>query len=285
MENVVQVSCNNRSPEFGGRRRRFGRWTILLAIVLGGTHVLFAQHSQDSTTTQEQSKSARLGAQRRASGDKNENWRAEPSCFDQATGMAGRAPVSRTWVLMSPDGLYGAYAVNQAVATRSADGEIVGCKSTSKLFVTRPGREAAEAVLVKEPSEDASGNSIEIIDWSPVEHRLLVMEGYWVWASDAGGIEARIYDADNGKLSSEGGFRDAFRRYAGRNCVATYLPMGFSATGEAVIAVRPDVDEEGIVQKDSCVMKSRIWMVDPVGFRIRRVRDEFKVKKYGKKGG
>jgi len=63
MENVVQVSCNNRSPEFGGRRRRFGRWTILLAIVLGGTHVLFAQHSQDSTTTQEQSKSARLGAQ------------------------------------------------------------------------------------------------------------------------------------------------------------------------------------------------------------------------------
>jgi len=68
---------------------------------------------------------------------------------------------------MSPDGLYGAYAVNQAVATRSADAEISGCKSTSKLFVTRLGREKAEAVLVMEPSEDASGNSIELIDWSP----------------------------------------------------------------------------------------------------------------------
>src|ERR1700738_411471 len=97
MENVVQVSCNNRSPEFGGRRRRSDRWTILLAIVLGGTHVLFAQHSQDSTTTQEQSKSARLGAQLRASGDKNENWRAGPSCFDQAAWRAEhrcRAPGS-----------------------------------------------------------------------------------------------------------------------------------------------------------------------------------------------
>lgn len=66
--------------------------------------------------------------------------------------------------------------------------------------------------------------------------------------------------------------------------MATYLPMGFSLRGEAVIAAWPDVDEEGIVQKDSCVRKSRIWMVDPAGFRIRRVRDEFKVKKYGKKG-
>jgi hypothetical protein len=285
MENVDQATCNNRFPEFGGRRRRLAGWTVLPAIVLGGTHVLLAQHSLDSATPQEQSRAARLGAERRASSDKNENWRAEPSCFDQATGMAGRAPVSRTWVLMSPDGLYGAYAVSEAVATRSADGEISGCKSTSKLFVTRPGREKAEAVLVMEPSEDAPGNSIELVDWSPVEHRLLVMEGYWVWASDAGGIEPRIYDADSGKLSSDGGFRDAFRRYAGWNCVATYLPMGFSAKGEAVIAARPDVDEEGIVQKDSCVTKLRIWVVDPAGFGIRRARDEFKVKKYGKKGG
>jgi hypothetical protein len=285
MENVDQASCNNRFPEFGGRGRRFGCWIILLAIVLGGTHVLFAQHSQDSATPQEQSKSARLGAELRASNDKNKNWRAEPSCFDQATGMAGRAPVSCTWVLMSPDGLYGAYAVNEAVATRSADGEISGCKSTSKLFVNGPGREKAEAVLVMEPSEDASGNSIELIDWSPEGHRLLVTEGFWAWASDAGGIEARIYDADGGKLSSEGEFSEAFRRYAGRNCVAMLLPMGFSATGNVVVAARPDADEEGIVQEDSCVTKTGIWMVDPAGFGIKRVRDEFKVKKYGKKGG
>jgi hypothetical protein len=138
---------------------------MFFAFLLGGTHALFAQHYPDSTMTQKQSESARLGAQRQASSDKNENWRAAPSCFDQATGMAGRARVSRTWVLMSPDGLYGAYAVNEAVARRSAAGEIVGCKSTSKLFVTRPGRKAAEAVLVMEPSEDASGNSIELIDW------------------------------------------------------------------------------------------------------------------------
>jgi len=64
MENVDQASCNNRFPEFGGQRHRLGGWIILLAIVLGGTYVLFAQHSQDSTMPQEQSKSARLGAER-----------------------------------------------------------------------------------------------------------------------------------------------------------------------------------------------------------------------------
>jgi hypothetical protein len=282
MENAEQASWNNRFHKFYGRRLRLCGWIVLLAIVLGRTHVLLAQHRPDSTTPQQQ---ARLGAERQASSDKNENWRAEPSCFDQATGMAGRAPVSRTWALMSPDGLYGAYAVNQAVATRSADAEISGCKSTSKLFVTRLGREKAEAVLVMEPSEDASGNSIELIDWSPEGHRLLVLEGFWAWASDAGGIEARIYDADGGKLSREGEFSEAFRRYTGRNCVAMLLPLGFSATGKAVVAARPDADEEGIVQEDSCVTKTGIWMVDPAGFGIRRVGDEFKVKKYGKKGG
>jgi len=282
MENAEQASWNNGFHEFYGRRLRLGGWIVLLAIVLGRTHVLLAQHRPDSTTPQQQ---ARLGAEQQVSSDKNESWRAEPSCFDQATGMAGRTPVSRTWVLMSPDGLYGAYAVNQAVATQSADGEISGCKSTSKLFVTRLGREKTEAVLVMEPSEDASGNSIELIDWSPEGHRLLVLEGFWAWASDAGGIEARIYDADGGKLSREGEFSEAFRRYAGRNCVAMLLPLGFSATGKAVVAARPHADEEGIVQEDSCVMKTGIWMVDPAGFGIRRVRDEFKVKKYGKKGG
>jgi hypothetical protein len=183
--------------------------------------------------------------------------------------------------LMSPDALYGAHAVNDAVATRSADGEISGCRSTSKLFVTGPGHDKTKAVLVMEPSEDASGNSIELIDWSPEGHRLLVMEGFWVWASDAGGIEARIYDADGRKLSSEGEFSKSFRRYVGRNCVANLLPMGFSAS-KVVVAARPNADEEGAVQEDSCLTKVDIWMIDAAGFGIRRVRNGFKVKKYGK---
>jgi hypothetical protein len=106
------------------------------------------------------------------------------------------------------------------------------------LFVTGPGHDKATAVLVMEPSEGASGNSIELIDWSPEGHLLLVTEGFWVWASDVGGIEARIYNADGRKLSGEGEFSGAFRRYVGRNCVANLLPMGFSAAGKAVVAAR-----------------------------------------------
>src|SRR5258708_3653188 len=116
MENAEQASWNNRLHETYGRRLRLGGWIVLLANVLGRTRVLLAQPRPDSTTPQRQ---ARLDAERQASTDRNGNWRAEPSCFDQATGMAGRAPVSSTWVLMSPDRLYGAYAVNQVVATRS----------------------------------------------------------------------------------------------------------------------------------------------------------------------
>jgi hypothetical protein len=283
MENVDQASCNNRFPEFGGRRRTLGGRIILLAFVLGGTIVLFAQHSQDSTTPQEQSKSARLGAERQASSDKNENWRAEPSCFDQATGMAGRAPVSRTWVLMSPDGLYGAYAVNEAVATRSADGEISGCKSTSKLFVTGPGREKAEAVLVMEPSEDASGNSIELIDWSPEGHRLLVMEGFWAWASDAGGTTVRIYDADSKKLSSESLVDEAFRKYVGRDCVAVFQAVGFSSSGKAIVTAEPyfDVGEDR-PREDSCIQKKGLWLIDSAIPAISQLPDSYKIQRYGK---
>jgi hypothetical protein len=153
------------------------------------------------------------------------------------------------------------------------------------LFVAAHGHEKAEAVLVMEPSGAASGNSIELIDWSREGHRLLVAEGFWVWASDAGGIEARIYDADGRKLSREGEFSQAFRRYVGRDCVTYVLPMGFSAAGKAIVAARPNVDEEGAVLEDSCLTKTGIWAVDLESFAIARMRDEFKVKNYGKKRG
>jgi hypothetical protein len=107
-----QASFKDRFAPFGGPRRRLGDW-LLLAVVLGGTHVSLAQHRQSSITNLKHSESGRLGAEQWVSDERNENWTAQPSCFDQATGMVGRAPVSRTWVLMSPDGLYGAYAVNE----------------------------------------------------------------------------------------------------------------------------------------------------------------------------
>jgi hypothetical protein len=286
MENPNKPSCDVRFAGFGEAIRIGGNWAIVLAIVLVGTQVLFAQHRQASSAQQEKSslKLAGQNSEPRPSSNTNEHWKAEPSCFEDATEMAKRGPVTRTWVLMSPDGRYSAYAVNESIATREPDGEISGCRSTSRLFVTETGIEKAEAVLVMEASEDASGNSIELIDWSPKGHRLLVMEGFWPWASDAGGVEPRIYDADSGKLSSDGGFFQAFRRHMGRDCVSLLLPVGFSASGKAVVTASPYADDEGILKKDSCVRKAGVWMVDAVGFGIQRVRDDFKVQKYGKKG-
>jgi hypothetical protein len=175
-------------------------------------------------------------------------------------------------------------AVNEGIAERT-DGEISRCKSTSKLFVSGPGAAAeAKVVLTIEPTAYVSGNSIDLVDWSPRDHLLLVTEGMWVWASDAGGEAVHIYDADSGDISDEDTFEDAFLQRLGPNCVSTFEPVGFSPGGQIVVRAYPDVDEEERLQKDSCVKKPGVWMLNLGTGAVNRVRDDYKVRRYGKRG-
>src|SRR5579871_6910362 len=285
MKNADQGSCRREFAE-SGERRCVACAIVLLMTVFGGTQLLLAQHSMDdwgSAGRQDESQDAQPGGGGSlASSDDRKHWSAEPRCFDQGSSIPDRSE-SRSWVLMSPDGRYKAYAVNEAFDERAATGEISACRSTTKLFVTGPESEEAKPVLVVEPTESASGNGIELVDWSHDGHRLVVIEFSLPWASDNFGIRPRVYDADSGKMSDENLFCETFRQLAGRYCDGVFDPIGFTPEGKAVVTVYPDLNEEQALEKNSCVKGVETWELDLAATKMKRLPDDYKVERYGKR--
>jgi hypothetical protein len=208
---------------------------------------------------------------------------AAASCYEESTGKLIGSNRSRTSVLMSTDGRYQAYAESEAVASRVTNAAGAECQNTSRLFVAGAMSENFRPVLVVEPSPGALGNIIDLVDWSPNGHRLLLAQGSWQWGSDTGGTMVRIYDADSGKLSSKSLVDEAFRRYVRKDCVAVFQPVGFSSSGNAIVTVEPyfDVGEDR-PRQDSCVQKKGYWMIDSVIPAGSQLPDSYKVQHYGK---
>jgi hypothetical protein len=184
---------------------------------------------------------------------------------------------------MSPDGLYRAYAESEAVASQATNAASAECQNTSKLFVSGPKSQKFRPALVVEPSPEALGNSIDLVDWSPNGHRLLLAQGFWQWGSDVGGMMARIYDADSENLSREFFVDEAFSRYVGKHCAGVFHPVGFSSSGKVIVTAGPffDVGEDKPVE-DSCVQKEGFWLIDSVIPAVSQLPDNYKVQRYGK---
>ncbi|HEY4817468.1 MAG TPA: hypothetical protein VIH67_08550 [Candidatus Acidoferrum sp.] len=184
---------------------------------------------------------------------------------------------------MSPDERYRAYAESEAVASNATNAASPECQNTSRLFVAGPSSQNFRPVLVVEPSPGVLGNSIDLVDWSPNGHRLLLAQGFWQWGSDAGGTTVRIYDADAAKLSSKSLIDEAFRKYFGNDCVAVFQPVGFSSSGKAIVIAGPyfDVGEDR-PREDSCVRKKGWWLIDSVIPALTQLPDNYNVQHYGK---
>ncbi len=208
---------------------------------------------------------------------------AAASCYEEYTGRLIGSSRSRTSVLMSPDGRYRAYAESEAVASNATNAVGPECQNTSRLFVAGPSSQKFRPVLVVEPSPGVLGNSIDLVDWSPNGHSLLLAQGFWQWSSDAGGTTVRIYDADSEKLSSKSLVGEAFRRYVGKDCVAVFQPVGFSSSGNAIVTAEPyfDVGEDS-PRKDSCVQKKGFWLIDSKIPAVSQLPDNYEVQHYGK---
>src|SRR5215475_7827214 len=266
MKNAGQAGRFIRSGGYLDSWDKVAGWVLLLTLVLSGTQVLPAQHSQsqqDPGANQKNSETTPLHDDSANSAEERKHWSAEPGCSDREPGLPDRM-TSRSWTLASPDGLFQAYSENEAITERSPTGEITLCKSTSRLFVTGPGMKEAKAVLIVEPSEeDGWENSIELIDWSREGHRLVVIEFSWLWATDSAGVAPRVYDADSGKLTADDFSYAAFQRLLGRKCIVNLDPIGFTPDGKVVLDARPDFDEEMQLMNDSCLKKTEVWSLDP----------------------
>ena len=214
---------------------------------------------------------------------KDGSLNAYASCYEESTGRLIGSNTSRTSALMSPDGLYRAYAESEAVASQAPNAASAECQNTSKLFVLGPKSQEFRPVLVVEPVPEALGNSIDLVDWSPNGHRLLLAQGFWQWGSDVGGMMVRIYDADSENLSREFFVDEAFGRYVGKNCAGVFHPVGFSSSGKVIVTAGPffDVGEDKPVE-DSCVQKEGFWLIDSVIPAVSQLPDNYKVQRYGK---
>ena len=170
---------------------------------------------------------------------KGRSMGTKATCYDESTGKLTGSHTSRTSVLISPDGRYRAYAENAAVASQATNPGSAECQNTSTLFVAGPESKNFRPVLVIKPLPERHGNDIEIVDWSPTGHHLLLAQGWWEWGSDVGGTAVRTYDADSGNLSSGSRVDDGFSRYVGKACAAVFQAVGFAPSGKAVVTAEP----------------------------------------------
>jgi hypothetical protein len=137
--------------------------------------------------------------------------------------------------------------------------------------------------LVIKPLPERHGNDIEIVDWSPAGHHLLLGQGWWEWASEVGGVVVRTYDADSESLSKESLVDEAFGRHVHMSCAGVFHPVGFSPTGKVVVTAMPffEMGEDEPV-KDSYVQKKGFWLIDSAIPAVTHLPDDYKVLRYGK---
>ncbi len=206
---------------------------------------------------------------------------ASASCYDEATGKLLGSQLVRTPLFISPGSRYSAYAEGEAVASKSNTSSDSMCFNTSRLFVAGKDQKFRQ-VLVVEPSSQALGNSISIVDWSPDGRTLLFAQSVFQWGSEAGESFVRLFDADSGTLSDPQFIPQAFCKRAGKSCAAVIEPLGFSSEGQVILQASPFfmLGEEK-AEEDSCVQKKGLWLLDPATQTLVLLPDDYRMDRYG----
>jgi hypothetical protein len=145
------------------------------------------------------------------------------TCYEETTGKLLGSQLVRSHVLISPGGHYRAYTDVEAIASKSKTTSDWDCASTSRLFVAAEDQPFRQ-VLVVEPSPEALGNSLGIVDWSPDGRTLVFAQGVFQWGSAAGQSFLRFFDAHRGAMSDPQLIPEAFSKRAGRTCAAAIEP-------------------------------------------------------------
>jgi len=204
------------------------------------------------------------------------------SCYEESTGKLVGSQLVRSHVLISPGGRYRAYTEVEAVASKSKTSSDWDCISTSRLFVAAEDQSFRQ-VLVVEPSPEALGNTVGMVDWSPEGRTLLFWQGVFQWGSDGGESFVRLFDAGRGTMSDTQLIPEAFSKRTGQACAAVIGPLGFALDGEIVLTAAPFFMEgEDQPDEDSCVRQKGLWLFEPRAQTWSALPEDYKVQRYGK---
>lgn len=173
----------------------------------------------------------------------------------------------RSPVLVSRDSQYRARVVVEATALKPKNEAVYSgrlCFNDSTLFVDGPGGKNFKIVYSDSPNV-SEGNSIKLIDWAPDGKSLLLETAKWEYESEGIYTEFLIFSVDPGTIV-EPDLREMLATRFGKDCWSENTVLGFTPSGNVIVAVRPDADETGLENGAiSCVKRKTLVSVSLTG--------------------
>jgi len=206
------------------------------------------------------------------------------SCFDD-TGATIKSQRERSDVLVSPDGRYRAYTeVEVSAASREA---IPACTNTSLVYLAASGR-PFRAIYKEAPTNDESGNGIELIDWSADGRYLLFSVARWVYESHFWDYKLILYDTRLDVFHRPDQNR-IFDQYFKKKCTIELWGVGFASENQVVFRARDsgnleyvEIDEgEAAADALRCVKQPGLWLLEWQRGRLRQLPANHLVKRHG----
>lgn len=176
-----------------------------------------------------------------------------------------KSRIVRSPILMSPGGVYSARVEVEAVAFKPKDEATYAgplCFNNSTLFVEGPAGKKFKIVYSDSPKV-LGGNSIKLIDWAPDAKSLLVEAAQWEYESEGIYTEFFIFSVDLGMIA-EPDLREVLAARFEKDCWSENTVLGFTATGDVIVSVKPDADTIGLENgATSCVKRKTLVSLNP----------------------
>ena len=212
-------------------------------------------------------------------------------------GCLGRYPESRIVrgpEVTSPDGRFTAWAEIEIDSRLEADPDAwPPCLHASSVYLTGPGdaesteSDAAQVVHLHLPNDQASGNTVWIVDWSADSRYLLFGDAEWQYEADYSGRLYWIYDTQSRMRRPVSHEPSLIGHFAG-DCAIHAGVIGFAEDNRLVVAVLPgaELDFEELLEEEpaesACVGRETRLLFDPATSKLEPLPATATVERHGR---
>lgn len=195
--------------------------------------------------------------------------------------------IARSPVLLSPDGRFAAYAEIQIFSVLAEDPDASPpCAHESKVFLVAPDSDEFHAIYAHLPRDEATGNNVWLVDWSPDGRTLLFGEAEWQYETEYYARTYRLHDAlANTPLALN--LDPVLENLFEADCAVESHLMGFAEDGRLVLAVVPVVEEDFERLPDeeepppSCVDNEVLFFLNSGSNKITPAPEGYAISRFG----